>query len=304
VKKRIGLTYPLDVCRREVLGVDAALALKEAGDPGTFTGYASVFGKIDLQGEVVDSGAFLRTVDHKDGKFPLLWQHNRDEPIGRVVVEEDEKGLKVTEGQLRIAVTRGADAYELLKAGDIEGMSIGFRTVKDDRDPKTGARHLKEIELWEVSLVTFPANPWAKVRTVKSIDALSAEARALLDGADESDEKLYAAAAALMGARAGAALGEEDDAFCRAWLEKCYERAGRAAPWAEGQTFDDLVHHLKDMIRFAEEAKRADLLQALSAGQMNPGDDPPLFDWLAKTELGPDERPNFAFLDEMLAGGK
>jgi hypothetical protein len=302
MKKRVGLTYPLDVCRREVLGVDAALALKEAGDPGTFTGYASVFGKIDLQGETVDAGAFSRTVNHKGGKFPLLWQHNRDEPIGRVIVEEDDRGLKVTDGVLRLATSRGSDAYELLKAGDIEGMSIGFRTVKDDRDPKTGARHLKEIDLWEVSLVTFPANPWAKVRTVKSIETLTPEARALLDGTDESEEKLFAAAAALAGARAGVALGEEDEAFCRLWIEKCYKQAGRAAPWVAGQTFDDMAHHLKDMIRFAEEAKRADLLQALSAHQENPGDDPPPFDWLKGMELGPDERPVFAFLDDILAG--
>lgn len=146
----------------------AEFAVKELDEAGTFVGYASVFGKKDLDNEIVEAGAFKRTVDRKKGKFPILWQHNRDEPIGIIEgAEEDEKGLKIR-GRLSMGVSRARDAYALLKDGVVKGLSIGFRVIKDEWDKTSGVRRLKEIDLWEVSVVTFPANPSANVASVKA----------------------------------------------------------------------------------------------------------------------------------------
>jgi len=146
------------------------LALKELSDSGTFAGYASVFGKKDLENEIVEAGAFKRTLDHNKGRFPLLWQHKKDEVIGEVEASEDLKGLHV-KGRLSMGVTRAKDAYALMKDGVIRGMSIGFRTIQDSWEKSTGARHLKELRLHEVSLVTFAANPHATVTSIKAVSS-------------------------------------------------------------------------------------------------------------------------------------
>ena len=134
---------------------------------GTFSGYASVFGKKDLDDEIVDPGAFKRTLGRRK-TFPLLWQHDRGSPIGTIEsAEEDKRGLRV-QGRLALGVSRADDALVLLRQKVITGMSIGFRVVKDLIDRTEGVRRLKEVDLWEVSLVTFPANPAARVARVKS----------------------------------------------------------------------------------------------------------------------------------------
>lgn len=151
-------------------GEDRAVFVVKAVDDadGVLVGYASVAGKKDLDNEIVEPGAFKRTVQHHKGRFPLLWQHDHGEPIGIIeTAEEDEKGLKVR-AKLALGVQRAKDAYALLKDGMINGLSIGFRVVKDEWDKKTGTRHLKEIDLWEVSVVTFPANPLARIASVKA----------------------------------------------------------------------------------------------------------------------------------------
>lgn len=144
-------------------------ALKDISEGGTFTGYASVFSKKDLENEIVEPGAFKRTLEHNKGRFPLLWQHDKREVIGSIEeAKEDLKGLQV-KGRLSMGVQRAKDAYALLKDGVIRGMSIGFKTIQDEWERKTGARHLKEIRLHEVSLVTFAANPHALVTSVKAV---------------------------------------------------------------------------------------------------------------------------------------
>ena len=148
-----------------------SLAVKSLGDDGRFAGYASVFGVLDNHRDVVMPGAFkLDEVRKKQVK--LLWQHRLDEPIG--VIEElfeDENGLYV-EGRLLLEGERGREAYSMLKEGAIKGLSIGYRPVRDYVDVDTGIRHLEEVELWEVSLVTFPANEAAQVTVVKGGSSL------------------------------------------------------------------------------------------------------------------------------------
>lgn len=149
--------------------------IKTISETGAFTGYASVFGNEDLWGDIVVAGAFSKSIAKK--KPAMLWQHKSDEPIGIwAVIKEDEKGLYV-EGQLLIdGVAKAKEAYELLAAKAISGLSIGYRAVswvwrkKDDSTDEV--RLLKEIDLWEISLVTFPANTEARVGDVKDLKTL------------------------------------------------------------------------------------------------------------------------------------
>lgn len=149
--------------------------IKTISETGAFTGYASVFGNEDLWGDIVVAGAFSKSIAEK--KPAMLWQHNSDEPIGVwVVIKEDEKGLYV-EGQLLIdGVAKAKEAYELLTAKAISGLSIGYRAVswewRKKDDSKDEVRLLKEIDLWEISLVTFPANTEARVGDVKDLNTL------------------------------------------------------------------------------------------------------------------------------------
>ncbi len=141
------------------------LEVKADGETGSFEGYGAVFGNTDRDGDVVAKGAFAESL--KSRLPALLWQHNAKEPIGRFdVVREDAKGLYV-KGRLS-GSGRGAEAYELLKMGALNGLSIGFVTKEALRNRATGTRTIKRAELMEVSLVTFPANELARVNTVKA----------------------------------------------------------------------------------------------------------------------------------------
>jgi hypothetical protein len=149
--------------------------LKEVSETGTFSGYASVFDKIDWYGDVVRAGAFAKTLVawKARGRLPpILWQHKSDQPIGaHVEMVEDEKGLFVR-GELLIgAIEKAREAHALLKAKVISGMSIGFDVPEGgmEYDGKTNVWNLTELDLWENSLVTFPANQDAQVEEVKTI---------------------------------------------------------------------------------------------------------------------------------------
>lgn len=148
------------------------LELKEFGEDGLFGGYGSVFGNTDSYGDVVMPGAFKRTLaDHKRRKTmpKLFWQHDPWRPIGSwLSMEEDEVGLKV-EGRLNMDVQQGREAYALLKAGDIDGLSIGYQVVKSEDDETENIQRLKELKLIEVSVVSLGANDRALVDAVKNI---------------------------------------------------------------------------------------------------------------------------------------
>jgi HK97 family phage prohead protease len=141
----------------------------EPTEAGEFTGIASVFGEVDLMGDTIAPGAFKKSlaVHRRAGRMPLmLWMHRLDEPIGIWTdLKETAQGLAV-KGRLILDTVRGREAYALLKAGALTGLSIGFRTLQSART-KTG-RLLQEISLEEVSLVTLPALASARVTSVKS----------------------------------------------------------------------------------------------------------------------------------------
>lgn len=143
--------------------------LKGADGEGTFFGHASVFGIVDDHGEVVERGAFEKSLAAKGARgIKLLWQHEPGEPVGVLEeIREDARGLFV-KGRLLLELARAREAQVLLKSGAVDGLSIGFVAKKSERDPETGARRLTEIDLWEVSLVTFPANPQARIAAAKA----------------------------------------------------------------------------------------------------------------------------------------
>lgn len=142
-------------------------ALLPENRDGLFSGYASLFGVTDLSGDMVLSGAFRASLGRRgtDG-VKMLYQHDPAEPIGRWLrVEEDAKGLRVT-GQLFTEVAKAADVWRLVSAGILDGLSIGFRTVRARTDAKSGVRRVMEVDLWEISLVTFPMLAGARVTAV------------------------------------------------------------------------------------------------------------------------------------------
>jgi len=137
---------------------------------GTFEGYGSVFGNKDLGNDVIEAGAFAKSLKRrKPQNVKLLYQHKSDMPIGVFdEIKEDEHGL-VVKGRLALKTQAGAEAYELLKMGALDGLSIGFRVNPKEvsYDKRGNKRIIKEVDLMEVSLVTFPMNPQATVRSVK-----------------------------------------------------------------------------------------------------------------------------------------
>ena len=148
--------------------LDCRVELKAVDDSsGTFKGYGSVFGVVDSYKESVDPGAFTDTLQ-KDGLPALLWQHRSDQVIGVwTVAREDARGLYL-EGTLNLETQLGREAYALLKQGALNGLSIGFRPLVEEVNKETGVVHIKKLRLFEVSIVTFPANEDAQIDSVKS----------------------------------------------------------------------------------------------------------------------------------------
>ena len=145
------------------------LPLSAAPGTGVFTGYASLFNKRDSAGDIVMPGAFTDTLKKRGpDNIRMLFQHDPSEPVGTWIdIYETERGLFVR-GRLDKNVQRGRELISLLETGGLDGLSIGFKTIvaRPDRNSKT--RRLYTIDLWEISLVTFPMLEGARVSTVKS----------------------------------------------------------------------------------------------------------------------------------------
>lgn len=152
---------------------DFPLKVKAAdvADDGSFSGYGSVFGNEDSYGEVVAPGAFtdsLAQIAAKGRPVPVLWQHMSSAPIGVYTqLKQDEQGLYVEGRLLKDDVAQAREAYALLKAGAVSGLSIGYWVRKSSQDEVTGIVTLLAVDLVECSLVTFPANDDARVEAVK-----------------------------------------------------------------------------------------------------------------------------------------
>ncbi|WP_425045428.1 HK97 family phage prohead protease [Primorskyibacter sp. S87] len=161
-------------------------------DGAVIAGYASLFGQTDQGGDKVQSGAYggsLAALASEGRRVKMLWQHDPAEPIGVWdEVREDERGLWV-KGRLLDGTQKGREAAALIAAGAIDGLSIGYRTrraVKDDR----GCRLLTELELWEVSLVTFPMLPSARVAAKGTTPEAEDAWRSIAEVLDEARREL------------------------------------------------------------------------------------------------------------------
>lgn len=151
--------------------LDVSFDIKAVEDDGFFSGYGSIFGNVDSYREVVKQGAFSKSLNDWQARNrlpPVLWNHNHNEPIGVYTkMEEDESGLYV-EGKLLVSeVQRAREIHALMKAGAIDGMSIGY-SVKRSQKAEQGVINLLELKLFEVSVVTFPANEESRVDAVKA----------------------------------------------------------------------------------------------------------------------------------------
>lgn len=329
------------------------IEIKADDEEGTFVGHASVFNKTDLQNEVVSPGAFKRTLKMKNGRFPLLWQHDKTEPIGFVEASEDAQGLRV-KGKLAVGVQRAKDALELIKAQIVSGMSIGFRVIKDQVQKDDGTRVLKEIDLWEVSLVTFPANPHALITGVKSVvpyqnlplgdedmawdssvakklvrewagaedgpnskykraflwyDRQNAEdfgayklpVATVIDGSLTAvPSGIFAAGAAVQGARGGVNIPGSDKKTIRSHLDRYYRKMDRTPPWSAQMSIEEQMSCFADLVPFMDE-KHLDDLRSLLPDNRTQVTEP--FDWLKSENPEPDRidanvREAFSFLDD------
>jgi len=152
---------------------NAEIAIGQITLDGLFEGYAALFGREDMSRDVVLPGAFRDSLaSHGPGGIRMLWQHDPAAPIGVWLrMYEDARGLYVR-GRLALESARGRDALALLRAGALDGLSIGFRPVRARRD-RAGVRRLERVELWEVSVVTFPMQPGARVTQVKQAPRLA-----------------------------------------------------------------------------------------------------------------------------------
>lgn len=158
--------------------IAGGLEIKTLAETGEFEGHGSVFGVEDSYGDIVAPGAFERSLtEHRAaGTMPaLLWQHDSSQPIGVYTdMREDTAGLYV-KGKLLTETAKGREAHALLKAKALRGLSIGFMTRKADWDEVTQIRTVRDVDLWEVSLVTFPANRMANVEAVKNTTGIATE---------------------------------------------------------------------------------------------------------------------------------
>lgn len=163
--------------------------VKSIADDGSFSGYASVYGVVDSHRDIVQRGSFAKSLAKRPAaKVKMLRNHDQSEPIGfwKSIVEDD-RGLKVS-GQLILDTVKGRETYALMKAGALDGLSIGYKTVKDRIDRTKNARILEEIDLWEISTTTFPSNSKSTVTAVKSNH--STQFRALVEAINSARHSL------------------------------------------------------------------------------------------------------------------
>ena len=175
------------------------LELKDIDDNGAFSGFASVYNKVDQGGDMVMPGAFAKSIakfTSGEKKFKMLWQHDTRQPIGVWdKVEDTAYGLKVY-GRALKSIRQGAEAHTLMKEGVLDGLSIGFKTIESAEVvmDEEYVRQLKGIELWEVSTVTFPMETNALVTDVKQLQGIGEVERILRDaGVPNKFAKMVAA---------------------------------------------------------------------------------------------------------------
>ena len=147
--------------------IECKVAEFKFGEAGTFSGYASIFGNVDSGGDIVERGAFQQMDLTRDGQVRVLYQHDPRLPIGKAKVKQDDTGLHF-DAQLIMGISKARDAHEAMKAGILDGMSIGYDVLDNGSEvTNAGIRKLKALKLYEISPVTFGMNELARIDSVK-----------------------------------------------------------------------------------------------------------------------------------------
>ena len=198
----------------DYLDFEAEIKAEGEEDKGEFTGYASIFGNKDLGNDIIEKGAFMRSLRRKGAKkIKMLYQHDTKEPIGVFdQVKEDDDGLYV-KGRLAMGTQKGREVYELMKMGAIDGLSVGYRVDAKgyEYDKRKRTRNLKEVDLMEISAVTFPMNPSARIQAVKSDMTVREWEKKLRDVGDLSHSEAKVAASAVHKALSQREVGKDAD---------------------------------------------------------------------------------------------
>lgn len=149
--------------------IDAPFEVKAADGEGNFEGYASVFNNVDLGDDIILPGAFTKVKTTRSGQLKLALFHDLTRLVGAADFKQDDRGLYI-KGRMNLKVSYARDAYELMKDGTLDSMSIGFNTITAAYEERAGrtVRVIKEAELWEASVVPFGMNPEASIDSVKS----------------------------------------------------------------------------------------------------------------------------------------
>lgn len=149
--------------------LEVPFEVKAVDDAGNFEGYASVFNNVDLGDDIIVPNAFTKVKTTRSGRLKLALYHDLTKLVGSAEYKQDEHGLFL-KGRINLNVSYARDAYELMKEGTLDSMSIGFNTLEADFEERHGrpVRVIKQAELWEASIVPFGMNPEAQVMSVKS----------------------------------------------------------------------------------------------------------------------------------------
>jgi Escherichia/Staphylococcus phage prohead protease len=233
--------------------------IKEIAEDGSFEGLLSPYGNVDEGGDVVEPGAYTKTIQERGNKVPLLWQHKTDIPIGDLTLEDRADGLWC-KGQLLMALEEAQKAYLLIKAGIVKGLSIGFDAIKESY--VNSVRRLKEIKLYEGSIVTFPMNEQALITSVKS---------AVDNWPAESCRTLLAALLELKTDEPVKAIEKPEQAPITAHAGHGEHKAGRTISAATKTTISAAHEHMAECAGSMKSAM--DLLYPLFSDEAEEGDD-------------------------------
>ncbi len=161
-------------------------------EKGIVKGLGSVFGNVDSDGDIIEKGAYTKTIKENRSRIKYLYQHRLDQPVGTMKeLNETNEGLEFV-AQIALKTRLGQDVFEMIKAGVLTENSVGFATVKQQFNKAESVNYIKEVKLYEISAVTLAANPLAFINEVKAKDGMDSKEEVLNKYLTERFEALEA----------------------------------------------------------------------------------------------------------------